>query len=242
MRLGWFGSFGVHVLIAAATMIAWPRGEEDLPPAGAVVPIDIIDTISSVTNVSAIAPQLSEDQADENVTPEGAPQTTAPPVPEAPEPIPDPRQKMKSKEKERQPTSLEDFQGAIDRWKEKGADDPGNPDAPTGPRPRERIGAGNELTSSEPDAIASAIDRRWQNFSDFPNPERYWVTIRIQINANGTLARAPQVLRTSLPLSDPYMKVGVERSLRAILSAEPLPVDPARTSRATFTMNFYLRD
>ncbi len=242
MRLGWFGSIGVHILIAAVTMIAWPRGEEDLPPASAVVPVDIIDTISSVTNVSAIAPPPPEAPVDEDVAAEGAPQSVAPPAPEAPEAIPDPRQKMKQKEQDRRPTSLEEYQRLIDRSKKKGDDDSSNPNAPTGPRPRERIGAGSELTASEPDAIAAAIDRRWQNFSDFPNPERYWVTIRIQINANGTLARAPQVMRTSLPMSDPYMKVGVERSLRAILSAEPLPVDSARTNRATFTMNFYLRD
>lgn len=242
MRGGWLGSLIVHMLIAAATLVAWPHGDDDLPPASDIVPIEVIDKISSVTSVSAIAPEPTEVDDTQDPTPEGAAQSAAPPTPPEVEAVQDPRQKQKVKQKDRPPSvSLNDISALIDRSKERGNNTP-NSGGPTGPRPRERIGVGGDLTSSEPDAIASAIDSKWTNFSDFPNPERYWVTIRIQINANGTLAGEPQVVRTSLPISDPYMRVGVERSKRAIFAAEPLPVDPARTKRATFTMNFFLRD
>lgn len=243
MRLGWFGSFGVHVLIVAATLIAWPRGEKELPPASGIVPVDIIDTISEITNVSAIAPAPSEELPDDEIAPEGAAQSVAPPTPPDVEAVNDPRQKQKLKQKDRQPVSnLNDFAALIDRSKTKdGRPVESNANAERGERPRRAIGAGSDLTMSEPDAIASAIDRKWMNFSDFPSPERYWVSIRIQLNADGTLARPPQVTATSLPMSDPYMRVAVERSMRAVQAAEPLPVDPNRTTRATFTMHFFLR-
>ena len=95
---------------------------------------------------------------------------------------------------------------------------------------------------TETDAIHSAIERNRTSFKDMPDYERLRVTIRLVINADGSLAGAPRVVSTSLPQSNPYMRVAVERSMRAILISEPLPVARNRTQRATMTINFYDRD
>lgn len=241
MRTGWIGSIVTHALIAAATLVAWPDKDRDLPAPSAIVPVDII--IGEVTNVSAIAPPPPEDPAEEaELAPEGAPQSMAPPTPEAPEAINDPRQKQKKKEEPRRPvTDLNDIAALIDRSKKEQGQAASSSDAETGPNARNAAGAGTEVTASEADAIRSAIERNRQKFVDLPDYERLRVTIQIRLNADGSLAEAPRVLRTSLPASDPYMRVAIDRSLRAILTSEPLPVAPDRTRRATFTINFYDR-
>jgi len=244
MRLGWIGSVIAHVVMLAATFLAWPHDAPDLPPPSAVVPVDIIDKITDVTNVTAMAPPEPETPEEAPLAPEGAPQDMTPPTPDAPEVIADPRQKQKLKQEPRRPTtSLTDLADLIDRSKkEKGRTNAGASAAERGDNPRDAIGAGTDMTASESDAIKSAIERNRQRFIDLPNYERLRVTIEVRINADGSLAGAPRVVRTSLPQSDPYMRTAVERSIRAILVSEPLPISPTRTQRATFTMNFYDRD
>lgn len=240
MRAGWIGSLVTHALIAAATLLAWPDKDRDLPEPSAIVPIDIV--IGDITNVSAIAPPPPENPTDEaEPTPEGSPQTMSPPTPEAPEAIADPRQKQKKKDERRRPESnLDDIQALIDRSKDKNGG-PTSSNGPTGPNPRDVVGPGTEVTASEADAIRSAIESNRQKFVDMPDYERLRVTIRIRLNADGSLAETPRVIETSLPASNPYMRVAIDRSLRAILTSEPLPVAPDRTRRATFTINFYDR-
>ncbi|KAF0181990.1 MAG: hypothetical protein FD124_506 [Alphaproteobacteria bacterium] len=238
MRLGWFGSLGVHVLIVAATMIAWPRESPDLPPPSAVVPVDIIDTISDVTNVSAIAPP-PETPTEEQTTPEGAPQTLAPPAPEAPEAIPDPRQKMKQKERERRPTSLDDYQRLIDRSKKKGADE--RPSGPTEPGDvtRPRVGLGTDMTMTETDAINSHVQRCWRAPADQAYPERLIVKVRIRLNADGSLAAQPELVSPrSLGGVDPATRVAAEAAMRAVRVCDPFPVAPNRTERVNAVLNF----
>lgn len=241
MRLGWFGSLGVHVLIVAATMIAWPHDAPDLPPPSAVVPVDIIDTISSVTNVSAIAPPPPEAPVEEEVAPDGAPQSLAPPAPEAPEPIPDPRQKMKQKDEQRRPTTnLNDIAALIDRSKDKEGRRPArNPDAEQGDRPRNAIGAGTDMTMTETDAINSHVQRCWRAPADQAYPERLIVKVRIRLNADGSLAAQPELVSPrSLGGVDPATRVAAEAAMRAVRVCDPFPVAPNRTERVNAVLNF----
>lgn len=239
MRPGWLGSLLFHGLVTLAALFSFSMTPPELPPASDVVPVEIIDTIGDTTNVRAEAPKDTPEPAEE-IAPEGAPQTVTPPEPDTPEPVPDPRQPPKPKEQQRRPASASDYAGLFDAAKKtNGQSNAGGANAPQGDNPRDAIGAGTEMTASESDAIKAAIERRRVKFIDLPNYERYVVTIRIQINADGSLASDPRVISTSLPTSDPYMQVAVDRSLRAILTAEPLPVDPRRTRRASFTIRFY---
>lgn len=244
MSIGWPGSVITHGLVLLALLISWSGAAQNLPPASAVVPVEIIDTIADRTNVRAAAPEPDPMPEAQNVIPDGAAQSLTQPTPEAAEPVPDPRQKEKLKEQQRRPvTNLNDLAALIDRSKQReGQRNQNVASAETSAHARDRIGAGTDMAATESDAIKSAIERNRQRFIDLPNYERLVVTIRVQINADGSLAGRPQVISTSLPQSDPYMRVAVERSMRAILVSEPLPVAHDRTARATFTMRFYDRD
>lgn len=239
MRLGWFGSLIVHLVIAAATLLAWPQREEALPPPSSMVPVDIIDNISDVTNVSAIAPAPTEEVVDESTTPDGAPQSVAPPAPEVAEPIPDPRQKMKQKQKEQPPvTNLNDIAALIDRSKKnEGNRNPNTTTAEQGDRPRSQIGAGTDLTMTETDAINSHVQRCWRSPADQPYPERLIVKVRIRLNADGSLAAQPELVAPRV-YNDPSTRVAVEAALRAVRVCDPFPVAPNRTDRVNAVLNF----
>jgi len=243
MRPGLIGSVLVHGVVAALALVTLTGAPPDLPPASAVVPIEIIDKISDTTNVIAEAPPTPAKPEEADVAPEGAAQTVTPPVPETTETIPDPTKPKPREQPKQQQVKARDFADLFDAAKKT----EGNPNvraskAPQGENPRDAVGNGTEMSATESDAIKASIERRRVKFVDLPNYERYVVTIRIQINADGSLASDPQVVSTSLPMDDPYMKVAVDRSLRAILTAEPLPVDSHRTRRASFTIRFYDRN
>jgi hypothetical protein len=242
MRLGWPGSFGVHTLVAFALVLFTVRCETptELPPPSAVVPVDIIDKISDVTNVSAIAPP-PEAPLEEEVAPDGAPQSLAPPAPEAPEPIPDPRQKMKQKDEQRRPvTNLNDIAALIDRSKDKEGLRPArNPDAEQGDRPRNAIGSGTDMTMTETDAINSHVQRCWRAPADQAYPERLIVKVRIRLNADGSLAAQPELVSPrSLGGVDPATRVAAEAAMRAVRVCDPFPVAPNRTERVNAVLNF----
>ena len=242
MRFGWIGSVICHAILLALTFVAWSSAPPDLPAASSVVPVEIIDKITDVTNVRAMAPPAPETPDATEVTPEGAPQDVTQPTPDAPEAIADPRLKQKAKEEpRRQVTDLRSIADLIDRSKTKDGRKATASNAETGDHPRDAIGAGTDMTSTEQDAIIAAVERHRTKFTDMPNYERFLVIVRFQINADGSLSGSPQLVSTSLPVSDPYMRVAVERSMRAILTAEPLPVAPNRTERASITLRFHDR-
>jgi hypothetical protein len=239
MRFGWLGSIIVHLVLAAVTLVAWPRDAPDLPPPSSVVPVDIIDTISEVTNVSAIAPPPPETPLTEEVAPDGSPQSVAPPTPEDAEIVHDPRQKMKPKEKERAPvTNLNDLAALIDRSRQKeGQRNTSAPNAAPGDRPRDAIGAGTDLTMTETDAINSHVQRCWRAPADQPYPERLIVKVRIRLNADGSLATQPELVSPRI-YADAATRVAVEAALRAVRVCDPFPVAPNRTQRVSHVLNF----
>ncbi len=240
MRPGWIGSALAHVLMALATFVAWPRDAPDLPPPSAIVPVEIIDTISDVTNVKAVAPEPADDPEAE-VAPDGAPQSMAPPTPDAPEAIADPKQKQKVKDQSRRPvTDINDLAALIDRSKkEQGRRNPASTDAETGLRPRSAIGDGTDMTMTETDAINSHVQRCWRAPADLPYPERLIVKVRIRLNADGSLAAAPELVSPrSLAGLDPATRVAADAAMRAVRVCEPFPVAPNRTQRVSAVLNF----
>jgi outer membrane biosynthesis protein TonB len=242
MRFGWIGSVVAHGLMLMLMVVAWPHDEPDLPPASTVVPIDIIDSISDVTNISAIAPEPLEDapEADE-LAPVGAPHEITPPEPDAPEAIADPKVKQKQKETPRRPTTdLRSLQAMIDLEKRNEGNNGGpRPNAPTGPNPRDAVGAGAAATASEADAIQAHVQRCWRAPADLPYPERLIVKVRIRLNADGSLAAQPELVSPrSLVGLDPATRVAAENALRAVRVCEPFPMRPNRTERVSAVLNF----
>jgi hypothetical protein len=240
MRFGWIGSALAHGLMLMAMLVTWTGVAPDLPPPSAVVPVEIIDTISDVTNVTAVAPEPLDARPETEVAPEGAPQSLAPPTPEAPEAIADPRLKQKQKQERRPSTDLNDLAALIDRSKkEQGRRNPDATATQKGDRPRSAIGAGTDMTMTETDAINSHVQRCWRAPADMPYPERLIVKVRIRLNANGSLAAAPELVQPrSLMGLDPATRVAAEAAMRAVRVCDPFPVAPSRTERVNAVLNF----
>ena len=240
MRLGWIGSVVAHAIMVVLTFVAWPRDAPELPSPSAIVPVEIIDKITDVTNVTAVAPMEPETPDDAQVAPDGAPQAVAPPEPDAPEPIADPRQKQKKQEKSRRVVEASDYAGFFDAAKKnQGRPNPSTTDAERGERPRDRIGAGTDMTMTETDAINSHVQRCWRAPADLPYPERLIVKVRIRLNADGSLAAAPELVSPrSLGGVDPATRVAAEAAMRAVRVCEPFPVAPNRTERVNAVLNF----
>lgn len=240
MGPGWIGSALTHGIVLLALLVTW-SGAPDLPPPGAIVPVDIIDSISAETNVKAAAPEELAEDPETEAAKEGAPQSVAPPTPDSPEPIPDPRQKQKAKETPRRPvTDLNDLAAMIDRSKkEDGRRNPANPTADKSDRPRSAIGAGTDMTGSETDAINSHVQRCWRAPADLPYPERLIVKVRIRLNADGSLAGPPELVSPrSLAGVDPATRVAAEAAMRAVRVCDPFPVARSRTERINAVLNF----
>ena len=241
MRLGWIGSVVCHVAMLVLTFVAWPRDVPELPPPSAVVPVEIIDKITDITNVTAMAPPAPETPEEAPITPDGAPQSVTPPAPEAPEAIADPRLKQKARQEPRRPTTdLNDLAALIDRsTKEQGQRTPNSASAERGDHPRSAIGAGTDMTMTETDAINSHVQRCWRAPADLPYPERLIVKVRIRLNADGSLAAAPELVSPrSLGGVDPATRVAAEAAMRAVRVCEPFPVAPNRTERVNAVLNF----
>lgn len=240
MGPGWIGSVLTHGAVILALLVSW-SGAPELPPPSAVVPVEIIDSISDVTNVKAAAPEPTEEEPETEVAKEGAPQSVAPPTPDAPEAIADPKQKQKAKEQPRRPvTDLNDLAAMIDRSKkDEGRRNPATVTAEKSDRPRSAIGAGTEMTASETDAINSHVQRCWRAPADLPYPERLIVKVRIRLNADGSLAGPPELVSPrSLGGVDPATRVAAEAAMRAVRVCDPFPVARNRTERIVATLNF----
>ena len=241
MQPGWIGSVICHALMLAATFLAWPRDAPDLPPPSSVVPVEIIDKITDVTNVSAVAPEPAELPPDEEVAPAGSQQTMAPPEPDAPEAVADPRQKQKKKQEtpRRTVTDISNIQRMIDLEKKQQGGPGSTTPAPTGPRPRPSLGAGTEMTASESDAIYAHLTRCWRAPADSPDPQRLVVKVRILLNADGSLAGAPELVSPrSVAGADSALRNAAENAVRAVQVCDPFPVAPNRTQRLPAVLNF----
>lgn len=237
MGPGWIGSVIAHGVLVLALLVSWTGAAPELPPPSAVVPVDIIDTIAEETNVRSAAPEPAPSEQTETTT-EGAPQSVAPPDPEAPEPVPAPNA-PKAKEQPRRPTTSErDLRALIDRAKKEGQSQTVAGADAVGPT-RGRVGAGTAMTATESDAIYAHLARCWRAPADMPDPERLIVKVRVVLNADGSLAGQPEMVAPrSVAGADPEVQVAAESALRAIRVCEPFPVNPQRTQRLTAVLNF----
>lgn len=166
-------------------------------------------------------------------------------VPEEPEPEPEPEPKPEPKKEES--FSLDRISSLIDKAKkdEKPKDereDSGDAPPERAKEERQAAGLGTELTISEYDALRRRMQDCWRTPVDAPDPDKLAVSVRIQLNRDGTLAAAPRLMdRTRIQLSgDPYLRLAGERAVRAVQQCAPysfLPADKYSVWRE-ITMNF----
>jgi hypothetical protein len=220
MRLGFFLSLLAHVAFICVGLIVWPHAAKSLDMESAIVPVEVVN-FSPQSNITPIASPdaLTAPKAET----EGAPQDAAKPA-EA-EPIPDltsPKPKPTPPKPTQQKLDLDKLAQLIDRSKKA----PGNaaqttsPNGKVGEKPRQGFGAQSGLTASIADYLASVFERCWRSPADMPNPERLLVTVRVQLNRDGTLAAAPGVVSAVLPGDQP-MRVAADNALRAVRTCGP---------------------
>jgi hypothetical protein len=216
MRAGWLVSFVGHVGFVMMTLLAWEARTALPEETGSVVPVEIVD-VAAESNVRALA----EEAPDEEVSPETTPEEAEPEPAPAPEPEPRrPRQPQNDR------FNLDQVAGLLNKERE-----PGRPRNEGERADRNQRGAGlgtAEVAALEDRlrALARAhISRNncWRMPIDQAEPERLVVTIRFEINRNGTLNGQPVVVSPRNYSFDPPMRVAVDSALRAIRTCEPYP-------------------
>lgn len=211
---GWAVSAVGHVGFVMMTLLAWETRSTLAPNVGAVVPIDIVD-VAPESNVRALAEPTPEDAA-----PEAQDQTAPQPAPEA-APAPSPPQQRAPQNDSFDLASiarLVDHSRPTGRQRAEGA---------ASDRTQQGVGLGTAERASLQDRVRSLAQahfrRCWTPPIDLPDPERLVVTVQFDLNRNGTLRGEAIVISPRNYTFDPYMRVAVERALRAVRVCDPFP-------------------
>jgi hypothetical protein len=90
-------------------------------------------------------------------------------------------------------------------------------------RPQEAVGAASAATASMADALRNRIRECWSVIPGAPNPADQIVTFTLQLNRDGTVARAQ---RQNVP-ANPYARAAADAAERAIQLCQPYNMLPA---------------
>ena len=214
---GWAVSAVGHVGFVMMTLLAWETRSALIANAGSVVPVDIVE-VAPESNVRALAEQVPDAEAVVQAD-ETAPEPT-------PEPTPAPAPPPQARPQQRQDDSfdLASIARLVDRSQRTGRQ---RAEGAASDRTQQGAGAGTADRVSLQDRVrtlAQAHFRRcWTPPIDLPDPERLVVTVQFDLNRNGTLRGDPVVINPRNYTFDPYMRVAVERALRAVRVCDPFP-------------------
>lgn len=87
---------------------------------------------------------------------------------------------------------------------------------------RRAVGKANQMAASAEDALREQLKRCWRAPIDQPNPERLIITLRVFLNRDGTVSRAPTVEKPNpIPAGDRGMVIASENALRAVRTCAP---------------------
>lgn len=229
MRVGWIVSAIAHVGAVMITLVSWPATTLDAPPAGAVVPVEVV-TIAEYSNVRAIAPEPDpEDMADTPSPPdEPVAQAEAEPEP-APAP-PQPRQERRRQTNELDLAALNQ-ELLVDKQRPSGKQrNPRIENAQRGDRARQGAGLGTAEQVALEDRLRAIMRAHfirhqcWREPADATEPGRLVVTVRIAINRNGGLEGQPELVSPTSSGGDPEMRAAIDNALRAVRLCDPFPL------------------
>ena len=91
--------------------------------------------------------------------------------------------------------------------------------------------AGQALTLSEVDALRAQIERCWIVQAGARYAEDLVVTIRVFLNPDGSLRRAPRIVDDGRMAADPFFRAAAESAVRAVLKCEPFKMPVAKYHR-----------
>lgn len=169
------------------------------------------------------------------------------PEPEEPEPEPEPEEPEPEPEEEEESFNLDRITSLVDKAREESPQRDEREDAGENPpeqaeQRRESAGLSSDLTMSEYDALRARMIECWRAPVDAPNPQELRVTVRVELNRDGTLAGQPRLQNQArINMSgDPYLKLAGERAIRAVQQCAPYSFLPEEKYSAwrEIDMNF----
>ncbi len=235
-RAGLVLSVVLHAALIGATYFTWAH-MLDVTPASHAVPVDLI-TVTDQTNVQAMAPPPPPEPPKIEI-PQSALEPPPPPDLQDVEPAPDapmPEIKIKPEPKKEEPPPPKPPEQEKPKPKKNNSQDfaallnklttppKTPPNAKTGPRVVQGIGAANAMTADLADALKSQIYQCWSPPVGAPNANDLVVDFDLALNPDGTPGRATSDALTS---ANPYTRAAAEAARRAIFQCQPyrLPAD-----------------
>jgi hypothetical protein len=97
---------------------------------------------------------------------------------------------------------------------------------PATPRPAQPLARSQPMTMSEIDAIRYQIQQCWSVPAGARDAENLVVKIKIFLNTDGSLSKAPEVVGSNRS-GDPFYRTAAESARRAVLKCQPLKNLPA---------------
>ena len=234
-RAGLVLSFLLHAALIGATYFTWSR-MLDAAPESHAVPVDLI-TVTEKTNVAAMAPpppptppKVEIPQPTIEVPP--PPLLDVEPAPEPPMPKieikPEPKKAEDQPKPPDKPTPKQNSQDFAALLNKLTATPKTPPNAKTGPRLVQGIGAANAMTADLADALKSQIYQCWNPPVGAPNASDLVVDFDLVLNPDGTPGRATS---DALSSGNPYTRAAAEAARRAIFQCQPYKLPQDRYSQ-----------
>ena len=255
MGAGAFVSALLHGSVIVLTLIAWPRLLPDALP-DQVVPVELLPPSEETNIMAQSkaekpieepkpeppppAPQVAEPPPPPPPAPDemAMPDPVMPPIPKEPEAKPQPAtprfahlqpQRKPKPEKKSEPFDINKIDALVNRIPDKPKTEA--PPAPNSTAQSTRtttgVGAQTAMTMSEIDALRSKMMQCWNVTAiGAPDPSALVLTLKIQLNQDGTVAGVPQLVETQ-NLGDPYFRAAADSAKRAVQMCQPytLPVE-----------------
>ncbi|MGZ8364209.1 MAG: energy transducer TonB, partial [Caulobacteraceae bacterium] len=214
-------SLALHGGVAAIALISWNLRPVELK-IGPVVPVMIVDGPPADLRPTVQAPEPAEAQAENPEpladptpqAPEPAPVPTPPkaavapakpqPLPVKPAPAPSPTGKQKPQPAQAKakpadkPLDLDALAASLSNAISRKARPSGATQGPNRPaaaaQAQQGAGDSDRLSASEVDALRSKLEKLWNPNCEVEGGAGVIVTVGMRLNANGSLAGAPQVV------------------------------------------------
>jgi hypothetical protein len=227
--LGLFGSVLLHGAIIAAALLTWAHRLDIASQSSSVVPVDLV-TLADKTDVAPMVQKAPQIQPKDFQSP-ALEQPAAPTIPtQKAEPAPDVLPQKLVPQPVAKPVPKNDkfdinnISALLDK---RAPQSVAVPNAKTGARTIQGIGAQNAATADLADLLRSQIAQCWSPPVGAPHPDQLIVSFELFLNPDGSVAQPPQLTANS-GSGDPFMRAAAEAARRAIYACAPYKLPAGR--------------
>lgn len=169
-----------------------------------------------------IVPEYIEPEPDaEKIEPEPEPEIAPPPPPQKKQTAPvDPLKDLLSQSRRSIGDRKDRAQSQTQNTSQTRSRTPLKDEADT--TPRRSAGERERLIASYAEIIRTKMRVCWGDTRDYPNPERYVVTLKVRLNVDGSLDGAPELIKPRrIAIGDTFMNAAVTEAKRATRNCAP---------------------